>query len=201
MVFKELKDTLFDIVKGNHAWTRQSKVRAYHPYIATPPSHTDTNGIVIEATFGGRGGEHIMVLRGNNSDTHFREMALSLIVNRCSSHRGPMTTSGVTDRRSSFTRAAERRLRQNSVYPLCRSCQVTLERSGGQRSHYMYCQEHSQEGPRPKAPRQRSTQHRASKKTVTEAPPAPKSPTGDKPQEGQQEREQEGKQLRRGGRR
>ena len=47
MIFEELKDTLFDIVRGQHTWTRQAKVRAYHPHITTPPSHTDTNGIVI----------------------------------------------------------------------------------------------------------------------------------------------------------
>ena len=148
MVFEELKDTLFDIIRGQHTWTRQAKVQAYHPHITTPPSHTDTNGIVIQATFGGRGGEHIMILRGHTSDTHFREMALSLIMSRCSNHRGPVATSGVTDRHTSFTRAAERRLRQGNI-PLCRECRVTLEQSGDQRGHH--CHEHNQEEPRPKA--------------------------------------------------
>ena len=78
-IFHDLKDKLFDIVAGKHIMTRNTKVKAFHPYVATRPCHTDTGGILIRATFGGFGEEHVMVLRGNTSDHLFRDMAMSLI--------------------------------------------------------------------------------------------------------------------------
>ena len=55
-IFEDLKTILFDIVKGNHVWTRNARVNAYHPHVATPPGHTDTCKIIIQSTFGGKGG-------------------------------------------------------------------------------------------------------------------------------------------------
>ena len=89
--FAELKDTLFDIIQGKHPWTRYSKIRAYHPCIVEPPRHTDPYGIIIQATFGGTGSEHIMSLRGYTADHRFRDLALPLII-----LRGPLATSGMT---------------------------------------------------------------------------------------------------------
>ena len=66
-VFAELKDTLFDIIEGKHPWTRHTTVRAYHPCVVEPPHHTDSHGIIIQATFGGSGGDHIMSLRGHTA--------------------------------------------------------------------------------------------------------------------------------------
>ena len=87
-VFAELKDTLFDIIEGRHPWTRQSTISAYHPCVVEPPHHTDSHGIIIQATLGGSGGDHIMSLRGHTADHRFRELALSLVVTR-----GPLVSS------------------------------------------------------------------------------------------------------------
>ena len=53
-----------------------------------PPHHIDTHGIIVQATFGGSGGDHIMNLRGYTADHRFRELALSLVVTR-----GPLLSS------------------------------------------------------------------------------------------------------------
>ena len=87
-VFEEIKDTLFGLLEGRHPWTRKSRIRAFHPCVVEPPHHVDTHGIIIQATFGGSGGDHIMSLRGYTADHRFRELALSLVVTR-----GPLVSS------------------------------------------------------------------------------------------------------------
>ena len=78
--FAEIKDALFDIIEGKHPWTRNTKIQAYHPCSVGPFRHTDPHGIIIQTTFGGSGGEHIMILRGYIADHRFRDLTLSLVI-------------------------------------------------------------------------------------------------------------------------
>ena len=133
-IFEDLKTILFDIVRGNHVWTRNAKVHAYHPYVATPPCHTDTCRIIIQSTFEGKGGDHVMILRGHAWDHKFREMALSLIMSRCSDHRGPLATSRVIDRTASLT-PVEGRSRHDQAL-LCEECRTGYKRLGVQRARH-----------------------------------------------------------------
>merc|ERR1712115_482872 len=87
-VFEEIKDTIFGLIEGRHPWTRKSRISAFHPSVVEPPHHVDTHGIIIQATFGGSGGDHIMSLRGYTADHRFRELALSMVVTR-----GPLFSS------------------------------------------------------------------------------------------------------------
>merc|ERR1712020_400322 len=88
LVFAEIKDALFDIIEGKPPWTRHTVVNAYHPGVTGPPHHPDTSGIIVQATFGGSGGDHIMCLRGNTADHRFRDLARSLVMSR-----GPLASS------------------------------------------------------------------------------------------------------------
>merc|ERR1711978_439071 len=92
-VFEEIKDTIFGLIKGRHPWTRKSKISAFHPSVTEPPHHVDTHGIIIQATFGGSGGDHIMNLRGYTADHRFQEFALSQV----KMTRGPLQSSKAVD--------------------------------------------------------------------------------------------------------
>ena len=133
-IFEDLKTILFNIVRGNHIWTRNSRVQAYHPNVATPPYHTDTCRIVIQSTFGGKGGDHVMILRGQAWDQKFREMALSLVMSRCSDHRGPLATSQVINRTASPTSAEG--TTQHDPALQCEECRALYEGLGVQKTRH-----------------------------------------------------------------
>merc|ERR1712001_676339 len=125
-IFENLKTILFDIGKGDHAWTRNTRVDAYHPRVTTPPGHVDTCKIIIQATFGKKVGDHVMILRGHAWDRKFRDMALTLIMNRCSAHRGPLSTSRIMDRPAASTQLGRNQSEHKSrcQSQLCKECRL-----------------------------------------------------------------------------
>ena len=77
-IFMDLRATLFKFIKGNHALTRSSVLKVYHPHLSATPGRLDQSKIFLTALFG-TNMEHILFFRGEANDELYRDTASSIL--------------------------------------------------------------------------------------------------------------------------
>ena len=81
--FRDLvKEKMFSILNGGHIFTRNTTMKIYHPYSASDPVRCDVGKVKIVANFRPTSTEHVLILRGDSEDHHFRKLATKIIKER-----------------------------------------------------------------------------------------------------------------------